>query len=116
MCWISSSARRWFALGVVRASKIGASGLACGVRQVLRTMVARSENGARNQSQGTHLSSLLVAFVDVDWCVLSRFLRLNERGLRRMRPETIDYGVEAVRKRRVIDQSLQGRQFSSVNR
>ena len=40
ICWRSSNARCCFALGVVRTSKVGASGPALGVRQVLRTMVA----------------------------------------------------------------------------
>ena len=42
ICRISAKARCCGAVGVVTTSKVGASGPADGVRQVLRTMVARS--------------------------------------------------------------------------
>ena len=42
ICWSSSSARCCFGLGVVTTLKVGASGPALGVRQVLRTMVESS--------------------------------------------------------------------------
>ena len=44
ICCISSTARFCFALGVVKTAKAGASGPACGARQVLRTMVASSSS------------------------------------------------------------------------
>ena len=42
ICSISASARSCFALGQVRTSKVGTSGAAFGLRQVLRTIVASS--------------------------------------------------------------------------
>ena len=42
ICWIKSSARVCLGLELVTMSKVGASGPAMGVRQVLRTMVASS--------------------------------------------------------------------------
>ena len=47
-----SSARCWAVFGVVVTSKVGVSGAALGVRQVLRTMVVRLSRSVRKLCAG----------------------------------------------------------------
>src|ERR1019366_6439412 len=61
ICWISSSARCCLGLGEVRTSKVGASGLAWGMRQALRTMVASSSSRVRKLCAGVPSSSVWLA-------------------------------------------------------
>jgi hypothetical protein len=61
ICLINSSARCCFPLGVVRTSKLGVSGAACGVRQVLRTMVASSASKVEKLCTGAPSSSVWLA-------------------------------------------------------